>query len=501
MDSNNNNNNKKTFFTDEIINSYVDYELNGGNPIRESLGGYELLNYEQFMKWWNDYPSSNLSKSKIIKDSINASFTRIFTNRCLNLSTGYIDRTIESIMTNPNFDVLFAVYNKSNIRLNNEKPPTIDEIDEYQSLKSDRVGGFIVVELGECKKQSQQPQRSIFNSFNFFSTNIKNENKINYNNVYSVFLICSNISNISDVNLPPIKGQLLMGAYLFTIKSNMLLPQIAILELLDGYRNIPGFIAYSKLGFEKDLSLYDKNCFYSLNTLPMSNNLTNKNTTDIIQFVTKDVDIIISPESRKILTFYESNKNNKENQEKLGLLYNILYKIELQPDKILTDLIKVYDDDNGDDHDNSDDDDTGDDDSGYTRNYEKMQDFFGYEETDDLTRVFNDKNNTFLNDDDYDKDRNIKISNYPKIIERIKQYYKEQIHDMLMPNKKRYNDNNNDDNDTVGNKRRKRGGKKQKTNKKHRQYKKKTNRNSKRKPKYKSKNRKIKTTKKLHIYS
>lgn len=38
----NNNNNEKTFFTDEIIKSYVDYNVNGEYPIQKSLGGYEL---------------------------------------------------------------------------------------------------------------------------------------------------------------------------------------------------------------------------------------------------------------------------------------------------------------------------------------------------------------------------------------------------------------------------------------------------------------------------
>jgi hypothetical protein len=493
------NSNIKTFFTDEIINSYVNYELNGGYPIRESLGGYELLNYKQFMDWWNDYPSSNLSK--FMNDSINDSYRRIFTSKCEDLNSGYIYRAIDSLRNNPNFDVLFAVYKKSDILLDNTENPKQTEIHTYQSRKSNSVGGFIIVQKGECKKQPQQPQRSIFNSFNFLNNNnIKNENETNYNNVYSVFLICSaNNSYMDDELPPPIKGQLLMGAYLFTIKSNMLLPQIAILELLDGYRNIPGFIAYSKLGFEKDLKLYEKNCFYSLKTLPMSNNLRNKNTTDIIQFVAKDVDIMISPESRKIITFYESNKNNKENQERLGLLYNILYRIELQPIQILTDLIHVYDGDI-------------DPDSGYTRNYEEMQDFFGYEETDDLTSVFYDKKNAFLDDGDYDQDSNITISNYPKIIEKIKQYYKNEINNMMLLSKTNNNnhklhyiDCDDDDDDVSQPKKRcktRLGGKKQKTNKKHIQHKKKTSRNSKRKPNNKNKkpvetrkNRKIKTTK------
>jgi hypothetical protein len=139
MDSNNNNNNEKTFFTDEIINSYVNYKLNELNevkPIQTSLGGYELLNYKQFMNWWNDYPNG---LNEDIEGSINESFTRIFTSKCQDLNPGYIDGAIDSLRNNSNFDVLFAVYNKSNIILLNENP-TANDIEEYQSLKSNSVG-------------------------------------------------------------------------------------------------------------------------------------------------------------------------------------------------------------------------------------------------------------------------------------------------------------------------------------------------------------------------
>lgn len=224
------NTNSKTFFTRSLIDSYVNFPLNGIQPIKTALCDYELLNYEEFMSWWNDYKkySANVSINELlIKDS----FARIFTSRCQNLSQGYIIHTINSIFTKPTFDVLFAVYKKDSIIFESD-------IYDYQSRKSENVGGFIVVEKGECKKGPTKWSLS-----NYF-----NNKEINYNNVYSVFLICSSNDN---TRCPTIKGQLLMGAYLFVIKSNKSFPQIAVLELLSGYTNIPGFIAYSKLGFEK----------------------------------------------------------------------------------------------------------------------------------------------------------------------------------------------------------------------------------------------------------
>jgi hypothetical protein len=405
--------NNKTFFTHDIIESYVNYELNGVYPIKDALGSYELLNYNEFMSWWNDYlgyPNSLHIKEHLI----DYHFKSIFTERCLDLSEGYIHKTINSLKSNSNFDALFAVYKKNDITLDKENPSKID-IYNYQEKKSKSVGGFIVVEKGECKKQSQKSLLNVFNYFNNKST----EKEINYNNVYSVFLICSQYISLDEPAFTPIKGQLLMGAYLFTIKSNSILQQIAVLELLSGYRNIPGFIAYSKLGFEKDLKLYARNCFYSLNNLPMSNNLTNKNTTDIIQIVAKDVDLIISPESRNIINFYELNKTNEKKQVKLATFCNMLYKLELEPHYILKNLIEVYDHD---------------------ENYDNMESIIGDEETRELTSVFYNKKSIdfdpcFVSEDDYDQDRNIKDKSYDKIIVLIKKYYEEQIHKML--NKRR----------------------------------------------------------------
>jgi hypothetical protein len=457
----------KTFFTDEIINSYVNYNLNGEYPIQKSLGGYELLNYSLFMNWWNDYLRYPNGLNESIKASINGYFKEIFTSKCEDLNPGYIHRAIDSLGNNPNFDVLFAVYNKSNVILLNENPSE-NEIKKYQSLKSDSVGGFIIVQKGECKNLPQT------------QTSVANDD---FKNVYSVFLICtsSNSSNdsldklfgkiISKKSPPPIKGQLLMGAYLFTIKSNeSLLPQIAVLELLSGYTNIPGFISYSKLGFEKDLNLYGNGCFTSLTTLPMSNYWITKEPHEIIQALAEDVELVIDKEARTIINFYKSNKDVKK-KERLGVFCNILYRIELRDDKILEDLIHVYDDG----------DDDGDDDES---NYEKMQNFFGYEETDDLTSVFYDKKKAFVDDDDYDQDRNIQKSNYPKIIAKIKQYYKNEINNMMLLSKTNnynhklhYIDCDDHDDDVSQPKKRcktRLGGKKQKTNKKHIQHKKKT---------------------------
>jgi len=442
----------KTFFIRPLIDSYVNFPLNGEQPIKGALGGYELLTYDEFMTWWNDYPDIPNTRGRDERiEEIERYFGDIFKNKCTNVGKGYIKNDITSLKSNPNFDALFAVNKKDTIIRSGNLT-----IEQYQKLKSESVGGFIIVQKGRCKRLPGSVSL--------------------WNDVYSVSLICTNNE----------KGQLLLGAYLFILKTTPR-AQVAILELAGGYTNIPGFISYSKLGFEKDLGLYGDGCFMSLRNLPMSKYLKDETPENIIQIVTKDVELVIPKENRNILNFYKSNKNNPEKQEKLGILLNILYRMELHSIEILTLLINVYKKRNPGDN---------------VAIYYKMQDFFGEKETNNLIDVcynrttiqFHDK---FVKEDDYEKcdnvdyrECNILFSAYPKIIERIFDYYKNKINEMLgtIANSKRILDDIDCD-EEPNNKNCKtgKGGKKLKTNKKHRHYNKKTSRNKKNKPKYKSK--------------
>lgn len=53
------------------------------------------------------------------------------------------------------------------------------------------------------------------------------------------------------------KANILMGAYLFTIKkTGRKVDQTGILELAYGFKNLPGYCLYTKFGFKEDKSLY-----------------------------------------------------------------------------------------------------------------------------------------------------------------------------------------------------------------------------------------------------
>jgi len=412
-------NENKTFFTRPLINSYVNYPLYDKTPIKHALdvAGYELKTYDEFMNWWNNYPDhyNTRGRDRLIK-GIENNFDRIFTSKCTDVNELYIYDDIQSLSDNLNFDALFAIKKDSIILIGNLT------IEQYQQRKSQSVGGFIIVQKGECTKLPGSES--------------------SFKDVYSVNLICTN----------NVKGQLLLGAYLFILKKTPR-AQVAILELLNGYTNIPGFIAYSKLGFKKDISLYGKDCFKSLSNLPMSNYLIKETSDDIIQTVVKDVSLVPSQDIRDILNFYESNKDLPGQQQKLGVLLNILYRMELHPNEILRLLIDIkY-------HDND------------KSNYDKMQDFFGDDETYHLVNFFKKEDYIYS------------LFGNSHIIEKIKNYYETEIRKMLYENKKKLQINkSNEAMDMDIN-----GGKKLKTNKKHRHYKKKTSRNTKNKPKYKNK--------------
>ena len=129
-----------------------------------------------------------------------------------NLGKDYCDFTSRSLVMDPHFDALIAI------------------------SPSGSVDGFIITELGECAKKRH---------------------------IYAVNLICTQNR---------FKSLLLLGAYLYCIKQLDPSQQEAILELANHYKNPPGFLAYTKMGFTKQMNLMGPTCFWDLESLnlPMS---------------------------------------------------------------------------------------------------------------------------------------------------------------------------------------------------------------------------------------
>jgi surface protein len=190
---------------------------------------------------------------------------------CRNEINGfYIDNAIENVLfgKNNHYHLLTAVFNTD-------------------------VLGFIIAEYGECK---------------FIP------------NVWSVKLICTS------PEYPTVSGSVILGAMLYLLKK--INARFVILELAGGYTNF-GFITYSKLGFIKNLSLLNENCFNNSGNLPMYVSLEHLTTDIIVELVNGTKKIKLTPEQDDTGFFekylnkdkYTDEEAEDANNKYLGLLY------------------------------------------------------------------------------------------------------------------------------------------------------------------------------------
>jgi hypothetical protein len=293
-------------FIDPHISSYRE------DPrIQSSLRGHVLLNKEEFMNWIRPEDVRNASR---IENSVSLAhrtetreqITEIFNyvlqamseHVCSGIEEEYGKSAIDPILNEiDEFDILVAVV------------PDYDSMSNLAQTKTAtnrkirKIVGFIVIELGECKKEPK---------------------------TFSVNLIC--------VKPNTIKGSILLGAYLYCIK-NSKNKKKGILELANGYLNVPGFIAYTKMGFDKDLSLYADNCFTDYDNLPMSVNLTHIDADTIINRATDIVRRVvdIDEDDSGIYNLGRAMASNEHAQLLLLIYNNLLYKTALDYEKIIGD--------------------------------------------------------------------------------------------------------------------------------------------------------------------
>lgn len=288
-----------SLFEDAALNEYRQ------NPhVQASLRGHVLLNKSEFMAWM-DPPqlreSTGTSKSrKDARERTREHVTEVHNEQLQQLASyvcdGIVDdygfQTIDQLINNVDeYDVLVAVtpdYNSVGTSLRTKK---------VTNNKMDKVVGFIITELGECKKEP---------------------------NIVSVNLICARPGTV--------RGGLLMGAYLYCLKKQRSYKKIGILELARGYLNVAGFISYTKLGFNKDLSLYGEDCFSDYANLPMSVNLTRMSEETIVMRATEN--------DRRVLTANEDNSGiymlGRATTEELAVYNNLLCKAEMDYEKLMS---------------------------------------------------------------------------------------------------------------------------------------------------------------------
>jgi hypothetical protein len=233
--------NSSTVFTKEYLNEYIN------DPRTQSmLNGIVLLNYDDFFNWYNgidENQNEDLSDDLVYSEDADTKYgvkdrTKFLDMAkviCHNIGYEYGISTLNSLVKRPEtLDILVAV-TPDYMNTNFDKSAAYNR---YVALRN-KILGFIVVEKGECKIVPD---------------------------IYCLRLICTKQEAINGFK---IKGSVLLGAFLYCLKSDITKKQYALLELANGYRNLPGFFAYSKFGFEKEMGFFAPDCFTEYGNLPM----------------------------------------------------------------------------------------------------------------------------------------------------------------------------------------------------------------------------------------
>jgi hypothetical protein len=287
--------------------------------IRAALNGISLLNYDEFMNWYQPTQikfgeranrlaatlSSRLPEIDTVHQ-ISKENMRILAEEVCEKKIGrdYGRRAIDRL-SNDGFDVLIAVAPRHEEL--NLPSRTKTGTKAHSNKKIKHILGFIIAEKGECKKHPDE---------------------------YCVNLICSReklIHTKFSIHDPRqrAKGALIMGAYLYCLKK--LGKEMGILELADCYQNIAGFISYTKMGFAVDHSLYGENCFRHCENLPMSISLAHITYDNIIGRASGRAPLSreeleeIDPTGLSLLI--PRNPEQASLQKKIAVLCNVLYKL------------------------------------------------------------------------------------------------------------------------------------------------------------------------------
>lgn len=312
----------------DLFSLYKINEYRNNPDIIRVLGGVQLLNYNEFHKWFSDLgeeairtlPKRKASMSNPFSHTeerleeeveinnevaLNSAIQNLTKNVCQGIiQKEYVASSLSMSITSRKFDLLVAVapgYQEMGLR-------TVDSPYVRASEKMKMVVGFIIVQKGECETHP---------------------------NAWAVNLICVRSIRLGFFSYS-IKGSILLGAYLYCIKLSNNSEQLGLLELADGYLNVAGFFSYTKMGFDKNTSIIssDPPCFNDISNLPMSVNLIPYTPETIIGLASGS---IIRPLSdvKDDTGFFSlgypdrGNKVQENLQLKIGENLTLLYKLKL----------------------------------------------------------------------------------------------------------------------------------------------------------------------------
>jgi len=316
---------QKEVFINEHLDAYR-YD----DKIVKALEGRVLLNHDEFVKWYSP-PKIRMSQRNLTK-KINRqpSLEKVET-----ISNAVLELMAESVcekkigrtyginavrrLVHSQFDILVLV--ESNY-LDVKATEGYTYTKTAANKKMNHVLGFIIVEKGECRRLP---------------------------NAYSVNLIC--VRSLKDKP----RGSVLLGAYLYCCKK--VGQRYGLLELAGGYKNAAGFFSYSKMGFVKNTTLFDKECFTDFGNLPMSIDLADYRYTDFVDYASGHRKFTNFRDDTGFMDIVPEKDNTVQAQLQLeiarfcNLLYQIpfiydgVYKTTSAADqKIIEDMFDAYQD-------------------------------------------------------------------------------------------------------------------------------------------------------------
>lgn len=314
---------QKEVFISEHLDAYRNDE-----KIVKALEGRVLLNHDEFVKWYSP-PKIHMSQRNLPKminrqpslEKVETISNAILELMAENVCEKKIGKTygIEAVrrLVRSHFDILVLVEsNYLDIKAKEGHTYTKTAANK----KMNNVLGFIIVEKGECRRLP---------------------------NAYSVNLIC--VRSIKDKP----KGSILLGAYLYCCKK--IGQRYGLLELAGGYRNAAGFFAYSKMGFVKNTTLFDDQCFKDFNNLPMSIDLANYRYNDFVDYASGHRKLTNFRDDTGFLDVVPEKGNIVQEQlqqeiarycnllYQMPFIYNGVYKTKSDADrKIIEDIFDAY---------------------------------------------------------------------------------------------------------------------------------------------------------------
>lgn len=298
----------RNFFSNENIDPY-----RNDPKINSAIHNAGLLNYSEFMDWYSQ-PNVRTSRRILSKrnlESDNEEVHKMHKDSLKQIANEVCEKKIDaqygiSSILNLNFekfDILVAV------------APDYDTLKKKESdittktalkNKTKHILGFIIVEKGECKMLPD-----------FYTVNlICARSKVEY----------KKYGKHASLKRERIRGAILLGAYLFCAKR--INQTMGLLELADGYKNISGFFSYSKMGFVKDLSLFDRKCFKDYANLPMSLNINDYSYEQIINYASGLDKIRDINDDTGLIYLVPKTPRQQALQVQISGLCNLTYQID-----------------------------------------------------------------------------------------------------------------------------------------------------------------------------